>query len=76
MKINQQVCDNMINRIYDVILDKSHKFIIYVSPCMYAYLILSRSYKKINKNYKPTILNHHVLEKEYLHGDEYEVVKV
>lgn len=75
MRINKNIFYKMVDEIYDLIIDKSSDFIIYVSPCMFAYMNLNNSYKKIKKNYTPTILGHPVKIKTELKGKEYEVVK-
>lgn len=75
MRINRRVYDAVIDEIYDLIIDKSADFTIYLSPCMYLYMKLNNSYKKIDKNYIPTILGHPVKIGPELKGKEYEVVK-
>lgn len=75
MRVNKKIYYTMVDEIYNLIIDKSADFVIYVSPCMFAYMNLSNSYKEIKKNYIPTILGHPVYLKTELHGKEYEVVK-
>ncbi|WP_279000619.1 hypothetical protein [Thomasclavelia cocleata] len=75
MKINKKTYYNMVDEIYDLIIDKSADFVIYVSPCMYAYMTLNNSYREVKKNYVPTILGHPVKIKTELKGKEYEVIR-
>lgn len=75
MRINKNIYYKMVDEIYDLIIDKSANFIIYVSPCMFSYMNLNNSYKEIRKNYIPTILGHPVKINPELKGKEYEVVK-
>lgn len=75
MRINKNIYYRMVNEIYDLIIDKSADFIIYVSPCMFAYMNLNNSYKEIKKNYIPTILGHPVKIKTELKGEEFEVIR-
>lgn len=75
MKINKKIYYNMVDEIYDLIIDKSADFVIYVSPCMYAYMTLNNSYREVKKNYVPTILGHPVKINYKFKGKEFEVIR-
>lgn len=75
MRINKKIYYNMVDEIYDLIIDKSADFVIYVSPCMYAYMTLNNSYREVKKNYVPTILGHPVKINHKLKGKEFEVIR-
>lgn len=72
MKINKNVYYRMVDKVYDRALGKKGDFNIYVSSAMYSFMILNASYKTINYNYTPTILNHEVVINSSLKGDEFE----
>lgn len=75
MKINNRVFYKMHDEITDMIIDKSADFVIYVSPAMYAYMIIIMSYHQIDTNYKPTILGHKVEINYSFKGNKYEVIQ-